>query len=476
MERKDIIQSRIVRDLAEGIMVIASDGIIEAVNDAALRILEKKREQLAGKTFAMAFFTDDDNDEFIQTVLDAVYRRGRKQESYLPFRVGETVKQLRIMSSYLRDGENIIAVVLVISDITELVEMRDAVKAMNTIQNLNRQLEMRNQVLQETFGRYLSDEIVSEILDSPEGWKLGGQKRTLTVMMSDLRGFTALSERMPPQDLITMLNHYFSQMYEEIERYHGTLIEFEGDGMLVIFGAPSPRESHASDGGAAALGMQKRMKEVNRWNLEHGYETIAMGIGINTDAVILGNIGSEKRTKYGVLGSAVNLTGRIESYTTGGQILISPGTRNAIREELRIARTLQVKPKGVDREIPIYMVTGIGEPYGIYLEEDAALELTPIKPQKVVFTVLEGKHAGGEKLEGWLTAVSEKEALLNTEIGLSAFDNLLLEIGDGLYAKVTEAEQSGSRICFTSLPEGFANWLEQARQTSETGEGKDIRK
>ncbi|MER2151399.1 MAG: PAS domain-containing protein, partial [Candidatus Limivicinus sp.] len=91
MERQQMIHSSIIRDLAEGIMVIGSDGIIEEVNHAALLILERKREELVGKTFARAFFTEDENDAFIQTVLDAVYERGRQQESYLPFRIGETV-------------------------------------------------------------------------------------------------------------------------------------------------------------------------------------------------------------------------------------------------------------------------------------------------------------------------------------------------------------------------------------------------
>ena len=204
-------------------------------------------------------------------------------------------------------------------------------------------------------------------------------------------------------------------MYKEIERYHGTLIEFEGDGMLVIFGAPTPTETHASDAVAAALGMQRRMKEVNRWNREHGYEPIAMGIGINTDAMILGNIGSEKRTKYGVLGAAVNLTGRIESYTTGGQILIAPGTRDAIPEELQILKTLQVMPKGVEKEITIFQVTGIGEPYNVYLDPEDMPEMTEIAPYPVTFAVLEGKHAGKEEQTGRLTAVSEREALLETE-------------------------------------------------------------
>jgi adenylate cyclase len=288
-------------------------------------------------------------------------------------------------------------------------------------------------------------------------------------MMSDLRGFTAMSERMQPQDLITMLNHYFSQMYEEIEKYHGTLIEFEGDGMLVIFGAPSPSETHASDAVAAAIGMQKRMKLVNRWNREHGFEPIAMGIGLNTDAMILGNIGSEKRTKYGVLGAAVNLTGRIESYTTGGQILISPGTRDAIREKLQIVRTLQVMPKGVEKEITISQVTGIGEPYDVYLETEDAPELEKITPFPITFTVLEGKHAEKEEKKGRLTAVSEREAILETAENLDEFDNLLLKVEDGLYAKVTEVRQGGFRICFTSRPSRFQAWLQQLRQAPNIG-------
>ena len=342
MERETLIRNSIISDMSEGVMAVRFDGRIELANDAALAILEKTEEELVGSSFVRAFFGEEENDAFVQSVLDAVYEKGRRMESYVPYRTGRGEKQLRIVSSCLREQEKMTGVILVISDVTELTEMRDAMKAMDRIQALNHQLEMRNRVLQETFGRYLSDDIVREILDSPSGWKLGGQKRELTILMSDLRGFTALSERMEPQDLITMLNHFFGEMYEEIERCRGTLIEFLGDGMLVIFGAPAPSETHAADAVAAAVGMQKRMEAVNRWNAERGYEPLAMGIGINTDAVILGKIGSEKRTKYGVLGAAVNLTGRIESYTTEGQILISPGTRAAVASELRISDTLSL--------------------------------------------------------------------------------------------------------------------------------------
>lgn len=468
MQREDRIHNSIIEGMSEGVMAVRFDGVIELANEAAQDILGKTEAELVGNSFVRAFFDEDENDEFIQSVLDAVYQTGRRLESYVPYRTAGVEKQLRVVASCLREQERMSGVILVISDITELTEMRDAVKAMETIRGLNRQLELRNRVLQETFGRYLSDEVVREILNSPQGWVLGGQKRTLSILMSDLRGFTALSERMEPQDLITMLNHYFGEMYEEIERCHGTLIEFLGDGMLVIFGAPTPNERHASDAVAAALGMQKRMEAVNRWNREHGYEELAMGIGINTDAVILGNIGSEKRTKYGVLGAAVNLAGRIESYTTEGQILLSPSTRAAVGEELTIRRTLAVQPKGVDGQIELYDVVGIGAPYSVSLPvREERLRPLPA-PVPVRFSRLEGKHASAELLEGRITALSEREAALETDTALGLYENLKLAAGGELYAKVVGLEGGCARIHFTAKPRGFSVWLREAGYTEET--------
>ena len=460
MDKQVFIHNRIIEDMSEGVLTIGFDGIVESANRAALTIMEKESGELVGLSFARVFLTDERNDAFVQCVLDAVYGKGQGQEGYAVYQGRESLKHLRIVSSYLRDGETPVGVVLVISDITELTELRDAVRAAQTIRGLNRQLELRNRVLQETFGRYLSDDIVREILDSPEGWRLGGHRQRLTILMSDLRGFTAISERMEPQDLISMLNHYFSEMYEEIERFHGTLIEFVGDGMLVIFGAPVKTETHAADAVAAALGMQRRMKEVKRWNAERGFEPLSMGIGINTDDVILGNIGSERRTKYGVLGPAVNLAGRIESYTTGGQVLISPGTRAAIRNELRIRQTLCVSPKGIKGEISLYDVVGIGAPYGIETERSEEEPQALLEPVPVRFGLLEGKQVKKSGLEGRLLAWSETGAVLETAEELELFDNLSLDIGESLYAKVTEREGGRCRITFTAKPPCFSVWAE----------------
>ena len=462
MKRDALIHNSILADMSEGVMAVRFDGRIELINEAALSILEKTEDELIGQSLRSAFFDGEENDAFIQSVLDAVYEKGRRLESYVPYRTGRGEKQLRVVSSCLREEGKVSGVILVISDITELSEMRDAVKAMERIRELNHRLELRNRVLQETFGRYLSDEVVSEILASPQGWALGGQKRELSILMSDLRGFTALSERMEPQDLLTMLNHYFGQMYEEIERFHGTLIEFLGDGMLVVFGAPTPSARHADDAVAAALGMQRRMEAINRWNRERGYEELGMGIGINTDEMILGNIGSEKRTKYGVLGAAVNLAGRIESYTTQGQILLSPTTRAAVREELRIEQTFSVYPKGVDREIELSDITGIGAPYDLFLDRRETEALRPLKkPLCIRFSQLEGKHSSVEKQEWEILALSGEEAELRTGLALTAYENLKLFIGGDLYAKVVALTGGTARLHFTAKPPCFSAWLRE---------------
>ncbi|MHC5824709.1 MAG: adenylate/guanylate cyclase domain-containing protein, partial [Nostoc sp.] len=187
----------------------------------------------------------------------------------------------------------------------------------------NTELEKRNQLIRQVFGRYLSDTVVANLLESPERLKLGGERRKITILTSDLRGFTALSERFAPEEVIHILNLYLEYMADLINHYQGTIDEFMGDGILVLFGAPIGKEDDALRAVTCACAMQLAMVGVNEKMKTLGWPLLEMGIGINTGEVIVGNIGSEKRTKYGIVGSQVNLTYRIESYTSGGQILIS---------------------------------------------------------------------------------------------------------------------------------------------------------
>lgn len=221
---------------------------------------------------------------------------------------------------------------------------------------MQKELKKRNEFIREVFGRFVTEQVAEKLLQSPEGLKLGGETREVSVLMSDLRNFTPMSERLAPDEIVSTLNRYLSSMVPIIERHGGTINEFIGDAILVIFGAPLAAEDHAQQAVACALEMQLAMEAVNR-ELGHPLE---MGIAVNTGEVIVGNIGSDSRMKYGVVGSPVNLTARIQGFALGGQVLVSESTLRAMREHPRIDGHLRVKVKGVDGHISIYEVGGLG--------------------------------------------------------------------------------------------------------------------
>ena len=449
MRNSELIHKSIMQDMTEGVMTIGLDGVISYVNPAAAMILGMNAQDLTGKKFIQCFFEYSENDAFNQTILDAVYDSATTHRNVVAYYTGKNFRQLHVTTSYLHDNGIKVGVIAVLSDISELTELRDAVKAMQRIRQLNSQLELRNKLLSETFGRFLSDEIVRQLLDTPDGLLLGGKKRTLTIMMSDLRGFTAMSEQMEPQSLIAMLNHYLGAMTEVIQQYNGTIIEFIGDGILAIFGAPVASDHHASDAVAAAVAMQMQMEVINTWNTDRGYPILEMGIGINTGEVIVGNIGSEKRTKYGVVGSHVNLCGRIESYTIGGQILISPLTRSMVQCDLEVAQEMEVYPKGVKGALTLSRITGIGTPYNLYNEGQSQQKDMHSVQIPVRFKRISEKHCSETVFDGVLTEMNERYAILNTDTPIHLFENISICANNDIFCKVLAKEAHGLLLGFT---------------------------
>ena len=236
-----------------------------------------------------------------------------------------------------------------------------------------RRLESENQALQEeidqmhlsisrNFGKYLSEDVLKEIMARPVPINEGGVSREVTMMMADLRGSTALSEQMNPMDFIRMLNYFFTEMIDITNAWMGNILEFVGDEMVVVFGAPKPNEKAARDAAACAVAMQRRMSAVNKWNREHQYPELTMGIGIHTGRVILGIIGSQVRAKYDMIGRNVNLTARIEAHAAGGQILVSEDSLQAMGNKaiLNPEGEKFIKPKGILGEIHVYDLVGYG--------------------------------------------------------------------------------------------------------------------
>jgi len=336
----------------------------------------------------------------------------------------------------------------------------------------NAELARAHELVRRAFGRYVSEAVAASILQSPEGLELGGEEREVTILMSDLRGFTALAARLPPHEVIEFLNVYLEAMVDVISRYEGTIDEIIGDAILVIFGAPLACDDHAAKAVACGLAMQLAMAEVNQRLTATGAAELQMGIGIHTGRVIVGNIGSLRRTKYAAVGSNVNLAGRIESFTTGGQLLISESTREKIKGPLRIEGQFQVEPKGATRSLQLYEVGGIGDPFNLSLPSRTEALCPLPQPLPICFTVLEEKFVGRTVHEGRLAALSQSEAGIESELSLVPLSNLKLELrpvagtnpGGELYAKVigVVAGASGqTRIRFTSLSPELKTWVQQ---------------
>lgn len=343
-------------------------------------------------------------------------------------------------------------------------------RATEEVLRLAGEVELRNQFIREVFGRYLSDDIVTRLLETPEGLALGGEKRVITILMCDIRGFSVLSAELEPGQLVQLVNNFLAVMTEVILNFGGTIDEFIGDAILVLFGAPVAHETHAEAAVACALRMQQAMTEVNNRNRRAGLPEVEMGIGINTGEVVVGNIGSEKRAKYGVVGTPVNLAARIEAHTVGGQVLIAEATRNLVSADLTISGEWQIEPKGADAPIRIFEVAGLANEVG--LSANCASENLRKLPDPIIAdcTVMDGKRPSGDAFKVTVTHISSSHALLNptaepllqlTDVRLSVPASQADRGVDTLFAKVTAESDPGPVLRFTSVPAGFRSRIER---------------
>jgi len=331
-------------------------------------------------------------------------------------------------------------------------------------------------LLKKMFGRYLSTEVMTSLIENPSSLELGGERRKVTIMMTDLRGFTALSERLQPEQVVQLLNVYFEVMVDVVFRYNGNINEIIGDALLIIFGAPQEMPDRAQRAIACAIEMQNAMAEVNKENRAKGLPDLEMGIGLNETEVIVGNIGSSKRSKYAVVGSGVNMTSRIESYTVGGQILISESVlKEAGNDLLRIDAQREVFPKGAQTPQTIYEVGGIAGQYNLAIGREDPAMVSLVRQVPLRYKVLEGKSVGGKSLEGSIVQLSEKSALIVLHEPLEPLANLKMNLGDvgdklsikAFYGKVIQCSKDDKLthvVRFTSVPPEVDAYFHSHRQ------------
>ena len=220
-------------------------------------------------------------------------------------------------------------------------------------------LAKRNEYIKQMFGRYVTEEVAELILENETVPSLSGERRTVTILFSDLRDFTPMAETLPPERVVESLNTYFRAMTEVILRYEGRIDNFIGDAILAVFGAPVSKHSDAGRAVACAVEMENQMLSINAELKNRNLPELGMGIGLNTGEVVAGNIGSDLRATYSVIGNPVNIASRVSSFASKGQILATESTFREVQNDCETAGNLKVSIKGIKDPVRVFDITTV---------------------------------------------------------------------------------------------------------------------
>ncbi len=213
--------------------------------------------------------------------------------------------------------------------------------------------------LKTTFGKYMTASVMDHLLAGKVA--LGGESLRVTILFTDIRGFTTLSEKMDPQHLVALLNEYFTEMVNIVMDEGGVVDKYIGDAIMAVFGAPVAKPGDAANAVRAAVRMRIALRELNTRLAERGLPPLRTGIGIHTGEVVAGNIGSERRMEYTVIGDAVNLASRLESNTkeVGADVLISEDTYALTKSTIEARAVREITVKGRNQPVMTYEVVGL---------------------------------------------------------------------------------------------------------------------
>lgn len=347
------------------------------------------------------------------------------------------------------------------------------------------ELAEQNRRVEDIFGRYVSEEVKAHLLACPEGAP-GSERRTLAVLMADIRGFTRLTEALPPERVVQLLDGYLERATDAILRWNGTINEILGDGLLVFFGAPISDADAAEHAVAAALELQLAMNDLNASFRDQGLPELAVGISVHTGEAVVGTIGSRRRQKYTAIGKTVNLAARVESHTVGGQVLVSDSTYRQIRDIAVVSGSFEVRVKGLRDPITVHDITGLAGRYSLQLPSaDRALTHLAV-PRPIGLAVIKDKIVGATH-PAEIIASGEEAVRIRTEVVVSPFDDLLLDIGGReVFVKVAQCDFHDGVwdlfAVYTSVPDDVRQELlngsgnagvtvEQTQNGDETGHG-----
>ena len=324
-----------LQSMTNGVLTLSDEHIIVTCNDAVINMFELTDEQILGQQLEVLFTTRSDwLMERIEQVIDS-----HESFSAIDVEVEHDHKTLSV---------NLV--------VHPLISPEDEIMGtMIMIEDLSHEKRLKS-----TMSRYLDPVVADKLLADAES-SLGGQSAEATLLFSDIRSFTTLSEELGPQGTVQLLNEYFTEMMDCVVEHNGILDKFIGDAIMAVFGIPEASKQDPDNALNAAIQMHLRLKEFNVRQLERDLPEVAIGVGINTGAVMYGNIGSPKRMDFTVIGDGVNVASRLESACKhyGSKILISEDTKNALNGIYRLREVDIVQLKGKLKPTSIYEVLDI---------------------------------------------------------------------------------------------------------------------
>ncbi|MBF2064301.1 MAG: GAF domain-containing protein [Calothrix sp. C42_A2020_038] len=343
VKQQEQMQRDILRSLSNGVISTDKAGNIIAANESAKKILGiEPVDRLEGKSITDVISIKQG--DFKKWCHDALHANDKKSsQQYYP-------DQTLLIGS--EEEHSINLSINSIADATDHTSVRGALVVMEDISDEKR--------LKSTMYRYMTQELAEELLKLDDA-KLGGDRKDVSILFSDIRGYTTLTENLEAEEVVSMLNEYFESMVEAVFKHKGTLDKYIGDAIMAVFGSPLPLEQHAWMAVQTSLEMRLRLRDFNHRRHAINKPRIDIGIGINSDTVISGNIGSSKRMEFTAIGDGVNLGSRLESVSKhyGCDIIISDNTFKPCQDHIWARELDYIRVKGRNEPVAIYELVGL---------------------------------------------------------------------------------------------------------------------
>jgi len=320
----------ILGSIATGVITLDPLGEIDSINRAGMNILKMDRDETIGNHYMYLFEKDMEIIGLIQMT------------------EMENTIHSEINMSFLTASKEAVVNVSVAPRIDPNGSVRGLVIAIEDITDVSK--------VKNTFKRYVSKQVVDELLDDDAKLNLGGEEREVTILFSDIRGFTSMSENMSPEKVVSTLNEYFSDMIDIVFKYNGTLDKIIGDELMIVYGAPISAEDDTQRAVTTAVEMQKQIIRLNKERKKRKEIPISAGIGINRGVVVSGNIGSRDMMDYTVIGDTVNLGARLCSAAGPGEILVSSTVWKETQKHFSYKKLEPIKVKGKKNKVGVYRI------------------------------------------------------------------------------------------------------------------------